>query len=56
MEHKEHKDHGGHHHGHVHGHGKFDDAEKWAIKFERDDRDEFQKPNQVIEKIYIRLI
>ena len=57
MEHKHehHHDHGGHGHSHGHGHHhsegkhnhKFDDVGKWAAKFEKEDRDQFQKPAQV---------
>jgi hypothetical protein len=41
--------HEGKHHHHQHGfHHKFDDVEKWVAKFERADRDEYQKPAEVL--------
>jgi ubiquinone/menaquinone biosynthesis C-methylase UbiE len=32
-----------------HGHHRFDDAEQWAARFEDPSRDEWQKPEQVID-------
>jgi cyclopropane fatty-acyl-phospholipid synthase-like methyltransferase len=42
------------HHSHQHGyHHRFDDIERWTKKFDDPARDQWQKPNEVIEKLHI---
>ena len=50
---EKHHDHQGHPQGHKHNHD-FSDAEKWIEKFEDPARDEWQKPDMVVEKLDLK--
>ena len=52
-EQEKHHDHQGHPQGHKHNHD-FSDAEKWIEKFEDPARDEWQKPDLVVEKLGLK--
>lgn len=43
-----------HHRPHKHGHHDFSDADKWIQKFEDPARDEWQKPDLVVEKLHLK--
>ena len=52
---REHHGHGhGHGHGHAHGPGHFADAERYAEIFDAPDRDEWQRPDEVIALLELR--
>ncbi len=49
--HKEHHDHGHHHHGHKHD---FSDVERWTQFFDSPDRDSYQQPELVLQRVGIK--
>ena len=48
------KHHGEKHHGHGKHHHDFSDAEKWIERFEEPSRDDWQKPDLVVESLNLK--